>query len=235
MNNRVENIGLAAADSMNMLKAMVGLGFICAFLIVMTYEGTLPRIERLKADALEKAVYKVIPEMVTKKTFIVNDKDELIKVDNNVKEGSKVYAGYNQNDELVGVAIEASGMGFADVLKVLYGYDPRKESIVGFYVLESKETPGLGDKIEKDAGFLSNFNALDVSLTDNKNGLKNTIVAVKNGTKKNPWEIDGITGATISSRAIGNLLGQNTQQWVPTIYRNRSVLELSDQVMPKNE
>ena len=113
-----------------------------------------------------------------------------------------VYAGYDENDKLVGIAVPASGMGFADVLKVLYGYDPEKQAVVGFYVLESKETPGLGDKIEKDPNFLANFSALDVSLSDNFSEIKNTVVPVKNGAKKNPWEIDGITGATISSRAI---------------------------------
>ncbi len=76
-----------------------------------------------------------------------------------------VYAGYDENDKLVGVAVEASGQGFADILRILYGYDPDKQKIVGFYVLESKETPGLGDKIEKDLNFLANFKALDVSLS----------------------------------------------------------------------
>ena len=38
-----------------MLRAMAGIGLICALLIVLTFEGTLPRIERLKAEALEKA------------------------------------------------------------------------------------------------------------------------------------------------------------------------------------
>jgi electron transport complex protein RnfG len=39
---------------------------------------------------------------------------------------------------------------------LLFGYDPEQQKIVGFYVLESKETPGIGDKIEKDP-FLSNM------------------------------------------------------------------------------
>ncbi|MCB0583886.1 MAG: FMN-binding protein, partial [Phaeodactylibacter sp.] len=36
----------------------------------------------------------------------------------------------------------------------------------------------------------------------------------------NPWEIDAITGATISSRAIGSILGESTKRWVPVIYNN---------------
>ena len=36
-----------------------------------------------------------------------------------------------------------------------------------------------------------------------------------------PWEVDGITGATISSRAIGNILGESTAKWVPLIYQQK--------------
>ena len=50
----------------------------------------------------------------------------------------------------MGVAVEASGKATPDIIRILYGYDPENRQVVGFYVLESKETPGLGDKIEKD-------------------------------------------------------------------------------------
>jgi electron transport complex protein RnfG len=96
--------------------------------------------------------------------------------------------------------------------------------VVGFYVLESKETPGLGDKIEKDENFLANFKALDVSLNEEKTGLKNDVVPVKNGTKKNPWEVDSITGATISSRAIADIINTSMHQWGPQIQKYRESL-----------
>ncbi|MFQ5445556.1 MAG: FMN-binding protein [Saprospiraceae bacterium] len=216
----------APASSLKMFRAMVGIGLFCALLIVLTFQGTLPRIERLKAEALEKAIFQVIPGMVTKKTFRLDENNRFTEVGGEVKEGQLVYAGYDENGKLLGIAVEASGMGFADVLQVLYGYDIEKQAIVGFYVLESKETPGLGDKIQKDPGFLANFKALDVSLADDKNTLKNAVVTVKHGTKKNPWEVDGITGATISSRAIGNLLRTSTEHWVPLIFKNKEIFEV---------
>ena len=126
------------------------------------------------------------------------------------------------------MAIEASGLGFADVLRILYGYDPEKQAVVGFYVLESKETPGLGDKIEKDDNFLANFIALDVSLNENQDALKNKVVPVKQGDKENAWEVDGITGATISSRAIGNIIGESTERLVPLIYKNKNTFEIKN-------
>ncbi len=211
---------IAPASSMKMLQAMVGIGVLCALLIVLTFEGTLPRIEKLKAEALEKAIFKVIPGSVSKKTFKLNGNNSFTETSGEEKEAQLVYAGYDENNKLVGLAVEASGMGFADVLRILYGYDPKKQAVVGFYVLESKETPGLGDKIEKDADFLANFNALDVSLVEDFSAIKNTVIPVKHGAKKNPWEVDGITGATISSRAIGDIFGASTEHWIPLIYKN---------------
>jgi electron transport complex protein RnfG len=221
----VQTIHTAApANSKKMLLTMVGLGILCAFLIVVTFEGTLPLIEKNKAEALEKAIFKVLPGIVKKKAFQLDENSNFIDISDADNKGQLVFAGYDENDNLVGVAVEASGLGFADVLRVLYGYSPDKQAIVGFNVLESKETPGLGDKIEKDLNFLKNFEALDVSLTEDKSGLKNKIVPVKHGSKENAWEIDGITGATISSRAIGNIIGVSTENWIPTIYKNKNIL-----------
>ena len=208
------------SGSFKMLRAMVGIGVLCALLIVLTYEGTLPRVEKLRAAALEKAIFKVLPGTVSTQTFHLNSQNTFIAIGEEEVDGSLVYAGYDGNDQLIGVAIEGRGMGYADIISILYGFDVANEKIVGIYVLESKETPGLGDKIEKDPNFLANFEALDVTLSENKSTVQNKIVPVKNGEKNNPWEVDGITGATISSRAIGNILGESTMEWAPLIVRN---------------
>ena len=218
-----------------MLRAMVGIGIVCGLLIVVTYEGTLPRIERLKSASLEQAIYAVLPGTTKKMTFYLDEEGDFIPVRGEKPDGPVVHAGYNQEHALTGLAIEASGMGFADVLRVLYGYDPGSEAIIGFHVLESKETPGLGDKIEKDAGFLANFEALDVSLNADKTALKHAIIPVKHGAKENPWEIDGITGATISSRAIGDLMGASAAVMIPRIYQQQEVFKLMEQEIQDNE
>ncbi len=222
--NEAQKNTTEVASSSKMLMTMVGIGVICALLIVLSFQGTLPRIEQLKAEALEKAIFNVIPGMVSKKTFQLEG-NNFKEVTGKVKDAQLVHAGYDKEGKLVGVAVEAIGMGFADVLRILYGYDPNKQAVVGFYVLESKETPGLGDKIEKDPAFLANFEALDAALSDDKNTLKNTVVTVKKGTKKNAWEVDGITGATISSRAIGDIIGTSTKQMVPLLYQNKALFE----------
>jgi electron transport complex protein RnfG len=202
-----------------MLRAMLVIGIISALLIVLAFELTLPRVQKLKAEALEKAIFKVLPGTVSTQAFGINTKGEFIEIENNDKPASTYYAGYNENEKLVGYAVEAAGQGYADIIRVLYGYNPNEQILIGFQVLESKETPGLGDKIEKEQRFLDNFKALDVSLS-NEGQLKNKVVTVKQGKKQKPWEIDGITGATISSRAIGNIIGTSTMEVIPMLFNN---------------
>jgi len=208
-------------SSFKMLRAMVGIGILCALLIVLTYEGTFSQIEKNKAEALERAIFKVVPGMVSKRNFILKN-DGSIEPENG-QDGKLLYAGYDQDGQLAGVAIEASGQGFADILRILYGYDPAKQAVIGFYVLESKETPGLGDKIEKDASFLANFEALDVAVDEEAKKLINPVTAVKNGEKEKAWEIDCITGATITSRAIGSIMATSSEAWIPAIREQRDV------------
>jgi electron transport complex protein RnfG len=113
-------------------------------------------------------------------------------------------------------------MGYQDVIRILYGYAPQQQAVVGMQVLASKETPGLGDRIEKDAGFRANFNALDVTLAADGVSMKHPVEAVKHGTKTAPWQIDGITGATISSNAVASILSRSSAQWIPLIYQRQS-------------
>ena len=217
----------ATGNSLKMLQAMVGIGIICALMIVLTFQGTAPIIKEKKAEALEKAIFKVLPGIDKTKAFQLDQNNNFVPLEGEGQEGRTAYAGYDKNGQFVGVAVEASGQGYADIIRILYGYDPEKQAAVGFYVLESKETPGLGDKIEKDPNFLANFDGLDVSLASDQSTLKNKPVTVKHGTKENPWEIDAITGATISSRAIGDIMGASTEYWAPLIYKNKDAFGLN--------
>jgi electron transport complex protein RnfG len=81
----------------------------------------------------------------------------------------------------------------------------------------SKETPGIGDKIVTDPAFLANFVALDVKLNAELSALAHEVRTVKHGTKANPWEIDAIAGATVTSRAVGKAINDSAQQLLPKL------------------
>jgi len=202
----------------HMYRAMVGIGILCGLLIVGVFELTRPIIEANKAEYLQESIFKVLPDATSSKTFRVKGEEGFEPLEGQAVVGEPlVYAGYDGGGSLVGLAVEASGMGYQDVIRVLYGYSYTEDAIIGIRVLESKETPGLGDKIESDPAFQENFVRLDVSLNAAASDLANPIVAVKHGEKEQPWEIDGITGATISSVAIANLLNKNASYWVPRL------------------
>ena len=121
-------------------------------------------------------------------------------------------------DRLVGLAFEVRVTGYQDALRLLYGYSPEAEAIIGLRVLESRETPGLGDRIETDTRFLANFERLDVSLSDDLSRVARPIEAVKRGAKQEAWQVEGISGATISSAAVARGLRESTVHWIPRIH-----------------
>lgn len=203
-----------------MYRAMVGVGLLCGVLIVSVYQWTRPVIERKKAEALQQAIFHVLPSAQSSATFRLNAPEGFEPTLGGVPGEQVVYAGYDSTQQIVGVAIEAQGMGYQDVIRLLYGYSFADNAIIGIRVLDSKETPGLGTRIETDADFLENFVRLDVSLTDDLSQLLHSIEAVKHGKKEHAWQVDGITGATVSSVAIANILDRSAAYWIPRLRRN---------------
>ena len=201
-----------------MIRTLGGIALISGILVVLVYQITLPVIQENRRIAMERAVFKVLPGAVSKTNYMLTE-DSLIRLDEyeTSSSGDTIYAGYDNSGMLIGLAIVAAAPGYADIIRILYGYSIECECIIGINVLESKETPGLGDKIEKDPVFLKNFEALDGKLDAGKLKLLNNIITVKHGTKKHPWEIDAITGATVSSKAIGKMLNNSATIQFPRI------------------
>lgn len=200
-----------------MARAMVGVGLVCGLLIVVVYETTRPRIERARAAALRRAVFEVLPGAAASASFAVDASGRFAPLQEGGSGEAAVHAGYDAEGRLVGLALEAAGMGYQDVIRLLYGYAVDRQAIIGVHVLESRETPGLGDRVESDPVFLANFVHLDVSLAEAGDAVANPIEVVKRGQKQHAWQIDGLTGATITSQAIGGILRGSTQARLPGI------------------
>ena len=203
-----------------MIRTLMGIAMLSGFLVVLTYQLTKPIIAENQRRAIEAAVFQVIPGAVSRKDFVINDSGLVPVTPDNPAEGVLIYAGYDGEGALKGIAAKAGAQGYADMIHLLYGYDPACECIRGIKVLKLAETPGLGDKIITDKNFVANFDALEAKLNSAGDGLANAIVTVKHGTKKNPWEIDAISGATISAKAVGKALNQSTQQILPKLMPN---------------
>jgi electron transport complex protein RnfG len=219
----------------HMIRTLMGIAMLSGFLVVLTYQLTKPIIAENQRRAIEAAVFNVIPGAVARKDFVITDGELNLATADKPTEGILVYAGYDSEGELKGVAAKAAAQGYADMIHILYGYDPACECIRGIKVLKLAETPGLGDKIITDANFVANFEALDARLSSDGETLANEIVTVKHGTKQNPWEIDAISGATISSKAVGKAINQSAKQVLPDLvpHLNKLIQEGNTIVQPE--
>ena len=188
---------------MRLVLTLAIAGLISGIAIIGIYESTLPTITANKARELREAVFKVLPGVSQMQALVYRD-GELVAIEEPDKGEPVVYGGYDEMRQFVGYATPAAGPGFQDTIGILYGYKPGEKLVVGMEVLESRETPGLGDKIYKDAEFVGAFSALSI---------EPEIVAVKKGTKNNPNEIDAITGATISSKAVVRIINEAHTTW----------------------
>lgn len=121
-----------------------------------------------------------------------------------------VYDAWLPGGKMVGHVVKAGGQGYADKIELLVGLDAQGKSITGIFVLDQKETPGLGAKILEDA-WLGQFK---------EKSAETTLSVVKGGGAKED-EIDAITGATISSRSVTGIV--NT-----TIANVASQLQVTD-------
>jgi electron transport complex protein RnfG len=205
-------------SAMSIYRAIVGIGVFCALVIVIVFQSTADRIRENQARFLAAAISEVLP--ATRSTVAV-DRAESGQLEATTESPAlPVFLSFDENARLIGAVITGEGMGYQDNIRVLYSYSFNKNAIVGFKILDSKETPGLGDRVEIEPHFIANFEALDVRLNDAGDALNNPIVTVKQGEKTDPWQIDGITGATITSEAIGNILNDSANVWAPILKRD---------------
>ncbi len=197
------------ASSARMIATLTIAGLASGLLLVGVYEVTKPIIEANNAAALERAVFQVLPGTSSMEPVILRDGQ--LSIGSGAKDEDElptVYLGRDDAGGITGYAIPWQGAGFQDVIKLIYGYDPAQQLVVGMEILESMETPGLGDKIFKDESFVANFDALAV---------EPEILAVANGAKTQAHEVDCITGATISSKAVVKIINAGNAEWLPRL------------------
>ncbi len=193
----------SAPSSLRLVLTLAIAGLVSGVAIIGIYESTLPTITANKARELREAVFKVLPGVSRMQALVYRD-GRIVAVPEPQKDESVVYGGYNDSGDFVGYAMPGAGPGFQDTIALLYGYLPGKKQVVGMEILESRETPGLGDKIYKDDDFVAEFSALSI---------EPEIVTVKKGTSTQPNHVDAITGATISAKAVVRIINETHVAW----------------------
>lgn len=95
--------------------------------------------------------------------------------------------------KVAGFAVKGSIMGYADNIELLVGFNADVSEITGIFVVYQKETPGLGSKITEES-----WNGQFVG--------KSTAGPLEVGSRNAAANIDSISGATISSVAVTDIV-----------------------------
>lgn len=216
------------AGSFRIYAVVVGVGVICGSLILAVHESTRRRIAENRDTYRSRAASAVLPGAETISELRLDPPARPPQA------GGSVLAGYDATGALVGVAIETTGRGYQDTIRLIYGYSPRDQTISGFRILESRETPGLGDRVETDPAFGEQFRGLTIHPSADGSGLEHPIELVAAGRSREPGEsrepgqIDGVTGATVTSRAVTEAIDTSIRRWLPRIESDLSELTRED-------
>jgi len=122
-----------------------------------------------------------------------------------------VYKALGADGQLMGWVIRKGDQGFADIIELLIGVGPAGRDITGIYVLDQKETPGLGNKI------------IEESWRKQFEGKQTTppLVVVKSAPTKED-DIEAVTGATISSEAVIGIVNKAVAQFKALLQKGGS-------------
>lgn len=189
-------------------------GALAGLLIVLVNLHTKPIIDAYRAEQLRLAVYEVLPGTASYRTLYRVDGALAAELPAGAKAADfrQAYVGYDEAGDRVGVAVSRGESGFQDIVLVIFGFEADTGILLGMKVLESKETPGLGDKIFKDLDFVGQFFARP----------QTPLVAIKAGSGKGqPGEIDAITGATISSKVVVSIINNGIADWQPLLQKTK--------------
>ena len=171
-----------------MVIVLTAVGLISGGFLASVGLLTKERIELNKKMEIERAIVSVVPGSAASE-ILYQEKD------------FAVYGAKSDSGEVQGYAIYASGVGFQDRIVIMIGVDPALSRLNSLVVLDQKETPGLGAKITDRASFLAYWEEKDFSQP-----LRLRKPPAPSPQSLSSSEVNTITGATISSEAVLNIV-----------------------------
>jgi electron transport complex protein RnfG len=212
----------------NMIVVLAVICAVAGLTLGATYRVTRDRIaaeqERGRMDALRV----VLPEAGQDGFREVRVEKSAFAAD------GRYYEAYDKppddaSRKLVGYALEAAGTGYSSTIRVTVGIDPKAETIRGIKITFQQETPGLGANCEavkaegtlwdvlfgkrKEAGPSRPW--FQAQFSD-----KRADRLVKIGNKYE--EIDGLTGATITTNAVTDAVIAAVKEFRETVLKSSS-------------
>jgi len=174
-------------ETLKITSVLTSVCVICAFFLSFVYNAASEKIELNAKKAINDAIITLAPSAVTiNETAIGN---------------SVIYKLLDKKNIFIGYAFIAQGQGYQGKIIILAVTDSAFKAIQGIEIIESVETPGLGAKINESSfkGQFKNLNSAE------------KFKCVQSASE-NHSQIQAITGATVSSRAVVNILNTRIEE-----------------------
>lgn len=180
--------------SVRMVVVLTVVGLLSGSFLATVGILTKDRIALNKLREIQEAIISVVPG---------TEMSEKLYEEKNLS----IYGGKDPEGNLIGFGILASGIGFQDKISFMLGTNTSLTTIKKLKIIEQKETPGLGAKIEDEDVFLKFWENKDCSepLTLRK-------PAVQTSEELGATEINTITGATISSESVLKIVNSSLER-----------------------
>jgi len=171
---------------LSMVLTLFLVSFLSASILGFVHNLTKEAIDAAKLKAQNDAIKSILPDFAELgaawKATPSEGGDSLV-----------FFPAFDSSHELVGVAVKTySKNGFGGLIQVMVGFQP-DGAISGYQVLEHKETPGLGSKMDT---WFNNPEKTGQNIIG-KNPETTKLLVSKDG-----GEVDAITASTITSRAF---------------------------------
>jgi RnfABCDGE-type electron transport complex G subunit len=200
-------------DRIKMIVFVLVLGAAWAAALVAVDRVTSDRIEAYEKAKVRKSVLTALGI-----EYVENDEgnniDEVFKsgiteeqIDIGKKEKKSIYRTKDG-----AVAFEVTSSGSQGPIKAVMALEEDLETIRGVNIVANTETPGLGDRVLDDEN-MAKFEGKK---------LKPKLLIVREGEAAKDYEVDAITGATLTSKAVGKLVNKGAAEHVPFLGKDDS-------------
>ena len=196
--------------STRMILVLTTVGLISGGFLAGVANLTKERIALNIQAEIEEAIEEVVDDAEV--SSVLYEEEDLV-----------IYRELEDDGDLAGFAIQATGVGFQDKITLMFGLDETLTKITGLTIIDQKETPGLGAKITEWEAFLQFWEDRDATglLTLRKPPVRTYEDLLRT-------EVNSITAATISSKKVLEIVNLSLDKVRELIKEGKITKEESD-------
>jgi electron transport complex protein RnfG len=173
---------------------LAGFALITAFILATTDQLTKDRIAESERVAAQRALFEIVPLERHNNDLLV-DLQPIPKQywkTLGLSKGGDIYIARHNEQPVAAIIPSVTAEGYSGDIAMIIGVN-FDGSIAGVRVVEHRETPGLGDKVDvKKSDWILEFNGKSLTNPEPSGW----------AVKKDRGEFDQFTGATITPRAV---------------------------------